>query len=64
MTEVPTKRKESRTEHKTKGDLMNDIADVVDGVEPREYEHSEYFTKGDLRAIAEWIAQHQEGGQQ
>jgi len=47
-------------EYKTKADLMNEIAEVVEGVEPREYEHSMYFSKGDLRAISEWIAEHQE----
>lgn len=40
----------------SKRDIMREIAEVVPGVDPQEYEHSEYFDNDDLSAIARWVA--------
>jgi hypothetical protein len=41
----------------TKREIMQDIAEVVDGVDPQEYEMSEYFDRDDLIAIKKWIVE-------
>jgi hypothetical protein len=44
---------------KTKADLADEIAAVVDGVEPTAYEdnsHGVYFDRDDLAALKRWIA--------